>query len=153
MLGPGVMGHIRTNSEVWDLEGVYDDFLFYLWFVLLGISARLFQHFGPKNSFWRKLEWKARLVQHKMQLFGKICVLAKAENAQTIMDIWRSILEKVHACSQLSVGLFKQLPNYPSIKLTHASHLFSLLYPLRATTNTAPPNYHRSTTTTHFNIW
>ena len=31
------------------------------------------------------------------------------------MELWRSILEKVHARSQLSVGLFEQLPNYPSI--------------------------------------
>ena len=42
-----------------------------------------------------------------MQLFGKSCVLAKAENAQTIMELWRSILEKFHACSQLSIGLFR----------------------------------------------
>ena len=91
----------------------------------------------------------------------KVAFWAKAENTQAIMELWRSILEKVHARSQLSVGLFEQLPNYPSInhvnflsshtypsflsshlsalpfalKLTHASHLFSLLYPLHATTS------------------
>ena len=91
----------------------------------------------------------------------KVAFWAKAENVQAIMEPWRSILEKFHAHSQLSVGLFGQLPNYPSInhvnflsshacpsfllshlsalpfalKLTHASHLFSLLYPLHATTS------------------
>ena len=105
----------------------------------------------------------------KHNFLEKVAFWAKVENVQAIMELWRSILEKVHAHSQLSVGLFEQLPNYPSInhvnflssyacfsflsshlsvlpfalKLTHASHLFSLLCSLRAATNIAPSNSHR----------
>ena len=44
----------------------------------------------------------------------KVAFWAKAENAQNIMKLWRSIKQKVHGRSELSVGLFLQLPNYPS---------------------------------------
>ena len=65
-------------------------------------NARFEESWRPK---W--LEPKVRLVQPKT-------FWAKAENTQNIIELWRSIKQKVHARSKLSVGLFLQLPNYPS---------------------------------------
>ena len=80
-------------------------------------SACLFQCFQPKKPIWLSI---------KRNFLEKVVFWAKAENTQAIMELWRSILEKVHVRSQLSVGLFEQLSNYPSIN--HVNFLSSHTY-------------------------
>ena len=55
-----------------------------------------FNVFNPKSPFWRNLNHKTRLVRYKMQIFEKSCVLSQGWEC-AIKELWRSILEKVHA--------------------------------------------------------
>ena len=66
--------------------------------------------FSPKRNFLTKCVW----FSPKRNFLKKVAFWAKAENAQNIIELQRSIKQKFYARSELSVGLFLQLPNYPS---------------------------------------
>ena len=106
--------------------------------VIYNLLPVCFSFPNPKIPFWRKQIQNAHLVRYKMQLFGKELRAA----------FWKKPM--------------RQLPNYPSIDFALVSspsyscssvtdqHRSRKYQP---NTNTVPPNYHQSTTTTHFNIW
>ena len=124
----------------------------------LFVSAFPTQKARFEKSKYKKPVW----LGIKRNFLEKIAFWVCEENAQCHKGAQRCILEKARAHWFISVGLTEQLPNYPSINFAlfsspsyscssvtdqHRSRKY------QPNTNTAPPNYHRSTTTTHFNIW